>query len=105
MKYLNTLEKGDVRVLIFKKAKNWIGVVLDFNIVEVGSDPSKIMIALDEAIRGYVLSARKAKLRPQILNQIAEEEYEDLWNKLENKKTISSPIKVHSFGRRSLSVI
>ena len=105
MKFHNTLQKGDVRVLIFKKGRNWIGVALDFNIVEVGDDSSEIMIALDEAIKGYVISARKSKLRPSVLNQTAEKEYEDLWDKLENNKTIPSPIQVHSFGRRSLSII
>ena len=69
MKFSNTLQKGSVRTIIFKEKGQWFGVALDFNIVEAGDDPREVMIMLDEAIRGYVDSARKAKLRPHVLNQ------------------------------------
>ena len=103
MKYKNTLDKGSVRTIIFKENDTWFGVALEFNIVESGNDPREIMIMLDEAIRGFVQSARKSKLRPMVLNQTADAEYESLWKKLEQGKPIPSPIKIHSFGERSLS--
>lgn len=105
MKYRNTLQKGSVRTIIFKEGKEWFGVALEFNIVETGDDPREVMIALDEAIRGYVISARKGKLRPLVLNQKADEEYERLWLGRKNPKLIPSPIQVHTFGERSLSVV
>ncbi len=103
MKHKNTLEKGSVRTIIYQEGKSWFGVALEFNIVETGTSAKGVMAMLDEAINGYVTSARKAKLRPHVLNQIVDSEYESLWKKLEGKKTIPSPIKVHSFGEHSLS--
>jgi len=103
MKDKNTLQKGSVRTIIFEKNGEWFGVALEFNIVEHGDDPQEIMIMLDEAIRGYVQSARKAKLRPMVLNQVADKEYQNLWNKLEARKLVPKPIRVHSFGRRECS--
>jgi len=100
----NTLQKGAVRVIIFKEDQKWFGVALEFNIVESGDDPREVMILLDEAIHGYLASARKASLRPHaVLNQKSDAEYEDLWNALENKKPIPSPVKVYSFGKRNLA--
>ena len=60
---------------------------------------------LDEAIRGYLKSAKKAGLRPHILNQKSNSEYETLWKLLESKKPIPSPIKIHSFGERNLAFV
>jgi hypothetical protein len=76
MKHKNTLQKGEVRTIVFKQKNDWIGVALDFNIIETGNDPREVIFALDETIRGFVVSARKAKLRPNVLNQKADEKYE-----------------------------
>jgi hypothetical protein len=104
MRYKNTLEKGSVRTIIFKEGATWFGVALDFNVVESGDDPREVMIMLDEAIRGYVMSAKKSKLRPIVLNQTADAEYEKLWDKLTKGLSIPSPIQIHSFGERSLAI-
>ncbi len=103
MKYKNTLQKGSVRTIIFQEGGDWFGVALEFNIVEHGNDPREVMVMLDEAIRGYLQSARKANLPPYVLNQVTDVEYESLWKKLETRKIISLPIKVHSFGMRTLA--
>jgi predicted RNase H-like HicB family nuclease len=105
MQFNNTLQKGSVRTMIFKESDTWVGVVLDFNIVETGDDPQEVFLMLDEALRGYVISARKAKLRPHVLNQTPEKEYLDLWYKAESGKKIPSMIQMHSFGTRTLSSI
>lgn len=98
MKYKNTLQKGSVRYIIFKEADTWYGVALEFNIVEEGDNPVKVMASLFEAIRGYVETARKLKMRPMPLNQKSDKEYEQLWNKLEEAKTLSKREEVFSFG-------
>ena len=103
MKYKNTLQKGSVRTIIFQENNEWFGVALEFNIVEHGNDAREVMIMLDEAIRGYLTSARKASLRPHVLNQVADLEYQSLWDKLQARKVIRSSIKVHSFGMRTLA--
>ncbi len=105
MKYKNTLKKGSIRTIIFQEDNEWFGVALEFNIVEHGNDPREVMIMLDEAIRGYVQSARKANLGLHVLNQTPDVEYESLWKKLEAKKFTLSPIRVHSFGLRALALV
>lgn len=101
---MNTLQKGSVRTIIFKEKGTWVGVALEFNIVETGDDPREVLFMLDEAIRGYVESARKSKIRTTtILNQTADKEYETLWKNLESKKSIKSPYEVYSFGKTVLA--
>jgi predicted RNase H-like HicB family nuclease len=96
MKYKNTLQKGSVRFIIFRDGDNWYGVCLDFNIVEAGDTPQEATLLLSEAIEGYLESARKIKARPYILNQKPDPEYEEMWDKIEEKKSLSK--EVFSFG-------
>ena len=103
MKYKNTLKKGSVRFIIFKENNIWYGVGLEFNIVEEGDNPEEVMASLFRAIQGYVETARKLKMRPMPLNQKPDKEYEELWDKLEKRKTkpekrITKPEEVFSFG-------
>ncbi len=46
--------------------------------IEAASQIEAIVL-LNEAVQGYLESARKFKLRPQVLNQIADSEYEKMW--------------------------
>ena len=59
---MNTYQKGSVRTIIFKDKDTWVGVALEFNIVETGDDPREVFLMLDEAIRGYIISAKKSKI-------------------------------------------
>ncbi len=79
MAYLNTHRSGSVRSIIFREKDTWFGVALEFNIVETGDSPEEAMMLLDEAIKGYVESAQKAKLSVRVLNQKTDPEYEKLW--------------------------
>ncbi|MEK7609798.1 MAG: hypothetical protein AAB470_01600 [Patescibacteria group bacterium] len=92
----NTHQKGQIRTIIFKEGNTWYGVALELNIIESGNDPREIMLLLDEAIRGYVRGASKAKLNEKVLNQDSDPEYETLWSAIESNKPIRSPIKVYS---------
>ena len=108
MKYKNTLQKGRVRYIVFKERSKWYAVALEFNIVEAGDDPREVLLSLFEAIRGYVKSAQKIKARLHILNQKTDTEYENLWNKLQEKKGV--PLSkylppVYTFGERHLAVV
>jgi len=96
MKFKNTLQKGLVRFIIFREDDTWYGVCLDFNIVETGDTPQEATLLLSEAIEGYLESARKVKARPYILNQKSDPEYEEMWDSIEEKKTLSK--EVFSFG-------
>jgi len=99
----NTIKNGQVRVLIFKEKNVWYGVALELNIVESGDDPREVMFTLDEAVRGYVKAASKAKLGPSVLNQKSDAEYEKIWNQVKSKKPIKSPLKVYSTSSLMLS--
>src|SRR5258708_1623159 len=68
-----------VRYIVFKDAATWYAVALEFNIVESGDDPRKALIALFDAMIGYVGSAAKNGLDREVLNQSALEEYKLLW--------------------------
>ncbi|MDP2651946.1 MAG: hypothetical protein Q8O94_02330 [bacterium] len=103
MKYRNTLKKGSVRNIIFREGKTWFGVALEFNIVETGDDAQEVMVLLEEAMRGYLASARKGKLNPIILNQTSDQEYEKLWRGRDNPKLIPSPIQIHTFSERTFA--
>ena len=96
MRYKNNLQKGSVRFIIFRDGDSWYGVCLDFNIVEAGDTPQEATLLLSEAVEGYLESARKIKARPYILNQKSDPEYEEMWNKIEEKKNLSK--EVFSFG-------
>ncbi len=107
MKCKNTLQKGSVRYIVFKEGNTWYGVALEFNIVESGDDPKAVLFMLFEAISGYVESARRIKARPHILNQKAEQEYEDLWDNLKERKGREEKCfpPVFSFGETALAAV
>jgi predicted RNase H-like HicB family nuclease len=102
MKKINTLQKGSVRTIVFKEDGVWYATGLEFNIVTDGDTPEIALYNLNQAMRGYVLSAKKSKIRTVgILNQKTDPEYEALWEKLENNKKVSSPYQqIYSFGRQ-----
>ena len=103
MKYKNTLKNGSVRYIIFKEDDTWYGVALEFNIVEEGKDPQKVMYSLFEAIQGYVETAQKLKMRPMPLNQTPDPEYQKLWEKLEeqNREKDLLPKNIFNVGEFS----
>lgn len=94
----NTYQKGQIRNIIFKEGDTWYAVALEFNIVESGKDPREVMLLLDEAMRGYIKAATKARLHDSVLNQETDPEYEMLWKSIESKKPIKSPFKIYSSG-------
>ena len=109
----NTLKKGTYRWIVFKKGTQWIGAALEFNIVQVGDDPNLVYLELQDAVRGYIEAAQKIKgfrekaITP-LLNQKAEEAYEELWSKAQSStKTagISLPAGVFDFGTRNLAAV
>jgi hypothetical protein len=104
-KYKNTPKRGSVRYIVFKERQKWVGVALEFNIVEVGDDAQEVTFLLFEAIQGYVESLRKIKgLRDfSSLNQKPDKEYENLWKLAKSEKPIPSPFQVDLVGRKVLA--
>ena len=99
MKSKNTLNRSSVRCIVFKEDGVWYGVALEFNLVEQGEDPLAVMASLDQAIKGYIETAHKYKMRPFALNQKPAAEYEALWNALEDNKKIPAKKQVYYFGQ------
>lgn len=85
-KYKNTLQKGSVRYIVFKENNVWYAAGLEFNIVESGDTPQEAILLLFEALSGYIESAKKIKSRPNILNQTADREYEEMWQNSQTDK-------------------
>ncbi|OGG55089.1 hypothetical protein A3D62_01030 [Candidatus Kaiserbacteria bacterium RIFCSPHIGHO2_02_FULL_49_11] len=96
---MNTVRKGAVRCITFKEGNTWYGVALEFNLVVESEDKDVVNFNLQEAIRGYIEAQKKIKgSRVSPLNQKADPEYEELWNRLVENKPIRSPITVSNFG-------
>ncbi len=88
----NTLQKGSVRYIVFREDDAWYAAGLEFNIVESGDTPQEAMLLLFEALTGYLESARKMKMRPSILNQQTDAEYEQMWSQIEKKQEPRKPV-------------
>lgn len=101
MKYKNTLQKGSVRFIVFREDNTWYGTCLEFNIVESGDTPREALLLLLEAVQGYLESTKKVKARPQVLNQKADAEYEEMWDKLKEQKNVS-PKEIYTFGNLNI---
>ncbi len=102
----NTLKNGSVRVLIFKDKKDWVGAVLELNIVESGDDPRTLMLSLEEAIQGYVHVIGKERMDECLLNQKPHPEYEKMWNDFtlgRYRKPIPSVYSAHILSLRALT--
>ena len=87
----NSVQKGEVRVVAFKKRGQWYAVALEFNIVEVSKNFPEVMAQLHEAVAGYLEAVKKANIRPHPLNQISLKEYEKIWSNISSKRSIPSP--------------
>ncbi len=104
-KHKNTLQRGSVRFIVFEESGVWYAAALEFNIVESGDTPAEAMLLLFEAVSGYVEAARKVKLRPSVLNQAANPEYEDMWDNRRGNKVFSSGELSIGGLRRSLAAV
>lgn len=86
MKHTNTLKNGSVRFLIFRDGESYFGVALEFNVIVEAANPQEAFLFLNEAASGYLEAARKVKLRPSVLNQKTDPEYERMWQEYQNRK-------------------
>lgn len=85
-KFQNTLQKGSVRYLVFKDNDVFFGAALEFNLIVEATTQIEALVLLNEATQGYLESARKIKLRPHVLNQNPDPEYEKMWQEYQERK-------------------
>lgn len=83
--FKNTLQKGSVRYVVFKEKDTFFGVAIEFNVIVEAATQIEAIVLLNEAIQGYLESARKFKLRPHVLNQAVDSEYEQMWQSVQHK--------------------
>lgn len=76
---MNTKEKGIFRFIVYKEKMDFVGVCLDLNIVEFGSDPEKTLKSVKEAASSYLEAVRSENLPDEYLNRPAPQKY---WRKL-----------------------
>ncbi|HVW82814.1 MAG TPA: hypothetical protein VHC68_02635 [Candidatus Paceibacterota bacterium] len=97
---MNTPTKGSVRCIVFREGEEWYGVALEFNIVVEGDDFDVVMFELQEAIRGYIEAEKKVagSNTHEPLNQKPDDEYEQLWQMLQESKPVPSPYQVKYYG-------
>jgi len=102
---MNTLEKGQVRVLIYRDNAEgvWYGSALEFNLTIDGTDKDEVLFELNHAITEYVRSAQEIGAA-ELLNQDVDQELDALWNACINneERVIDSPYTSHFAGRESL---
>jgi hypothetical protein len=96
---VNTLQKGQVRYIVFRDKDTWYAAGMEFNIVESGDDPRIALLNLFDALEGYMESCRKVKgVRLAPLNQTADPEYEQIWKNITADKPVKSPLEINTFG-------
>ena len=117
MAFMNTVKNGRYRWMIFKDGNDWVGVALEFNIVVTGEDPRVVEVELQEGVLGYLESAKKLKgFRASqvnsLLNQKANDEYEEKWARARRiftapkKDGVISPLSgIYKAGVSSLAVV
>ena len=113
---MNTPTSGTYRWMVYKDGDSWVGVAFEFNIVVTGDDPRVVEVELNEAVTGYLESAKKlekgfrAKGVNSLLNQEADDEYEAIWRRAarpaanQNKRGEPSPFSdIYKVGIGSLA--
>ncbi|MFH1171210.1 MAG: hypothetical protein V1778_01550 [bacterium] len=82
----NTVQRGQVRFIVFEDEGTWYGVALELNIVVDAESHQQALVELTHAVRDYVHTVHMSKLRDSVLNQEVSNEYAQLWKDLENGK-------------------
>jgi len=71
----NKKEQGIARILVYPSKNKYIGVCLDFDIIEEAGSKEEAVNQIKEATRGYVMNVWKNNLDDSLLNRPAPESY------------------------------
>ena len=75
----NKKEQGLARILIYPEKNKYVGVCLDFDIIEEASSKEEAINQIKEATRGYIINAWKNNLDDSLLNRPAPEKYRKIY--------------------------
>lgn len=91
----NTKKIGQATVFIYPEGKKFVGVCLEFGIIEEHKNLDVLRHNIREAVEGYIEAVVKNNLSEDLLNRHAPKEY---WNRFFNYlKTESERIKMKKF--------
>ncbi len=79
-KNANKKEYGIARILIYPEKDKYIGVCLDFDIIEEADNKKEVIKQIEEATRGYIKNICKNNLSDELLNRPAPEKYWKLYS-------------------------
>jgi len=77
----NKKGQGIARILIYPSRNKYIGVCLDFDLVEEADSKEEVLNQIKEATRGYILNVLKNNLDDSLLNRPAPENYWRIYRK------------------------
>lgn len=96
----NTYKQGKLQYLFYKQGKKYVGVCLDLNIYEEGSNFEDVLNTVTKMSRDHIEYVIKNKLSEELLNRPAPKKYWEVYNKTtvgNTKNTlISSPYQFKS---------
>jgi hypothetical protein len=96
----NTYKQGKLQYLFYKQGKKYVGICLDLNIYEEGSNFEDVLNIVTKMSREHVEYVIKNKLSEDLLNRPAPKKYWNVYNKTtvgSTKNTlISSPYQFKS---------
>jgi len=75
----NRKEQGVARILVYPVKNKYIGVCLDFDLVEEADSKEKAVNQIREATRGYIVNICKNDLDDSLLNRPASEKYWEMY--------------------------
>ena len=78
----NTKKEGHITLFVYKeKPSHYVGVCLEFDIIQEGKNPIETMERIKQSAFNYLNTVRKKDLSEDLLNQRAPKEY---WKKYQN---------------------
>jgi predicted RNase H-like HicB family nuclease len=99
MNKANTRNSGIVRTIVFPCKTGFLGVCLDFNIIEEGEIREEVEASMREAVTGYMECVCKNNLDDWLLNRRADKRYRKIYQSYldlirnKAKKPVSSNLK------------
>jgi hypothetical protein len=80
----NTKEKGVLHFVFYKDGDDYVGVCLNFDIVEYGKDLKELQKSVQEAAQSYLLAVNKKKASDDCLNICTDKKHLKVLSEIKN---------------------
>ena len=99
----NTKKRGQFTIFVYReRANHYIGVCLEFDLIEEGENAREVMKQIQEASVGYLKTVIKNNLDDDLLNKKAPLKYQRKYQELLKLKKKESAIPREEFLRKCL---